>query len=32
MVFSGDPRAAVDHFRRRVCLCCDGERCDDVRP
>ena len=32
IVFSGDPRAAVAHFRGRACLRGDGARCDDVRP
>jgi Fe-S cluster assembly ATP-binding protein len=31
IVFSGGPREAVDRFRGRACVRCDGEACDDVR-
>jgi Fe-S cluster assembly ATP-binding protein len=31
IVFSGSPRDAVDHFRGRTCVRCDGESCDYVR-
>jgi Fe-S cluster assembly ATP-binding protein len=31
IIFSGSPREAVDHFRRRTCVRCDGEVCDYVR-
>jgi Fe-S cluster assembly ATP-binding protein len=31
IVFSGRPREAVDHFRGRTCVRCDGESCDYVR-
>lgn len=32
IVFSGGPREAVDHFRGRTCVRCDGEVCGYVRP
>jgi len=32
IIFSGSPREAVDHFRGRTCVRCDGELCDYVRP
>lgn len=32
IIFSGSPRDAVDHFRRRTCIRCDGEVCHYVRP
>ncbi|MEQ1655896.1 MAG: ATP-binding cassette domain-containing protein [Nitrospira sp.] len=32
IIFSGSPRKAVDHFRGRTCVRCDGEVCNDVRP
>ena len=32
IVFSGSPREAVDHFRGRTCVRCDGEVCGYVRP
>lgn len=32
IVFSGNPREAVDHFRGRSCVRCDGEVCGYVRP
>ncbi|GMV48466.1 ATP-binding cassette domain-containing protein [Nitrospirales bacterium NOB] len=32
IVFSGGPREAVDHFRGRSCVRCDGEICGYVRP
>lgn len=32
IIFSGSPREAVDHFRRRTCVRCDGEVCNYVRP
>lgn len=32
IIFSGSPREAVDHFRRRTCIRCDGEECQYVRP
>lgn len=32
IVFSGNPREAVDHFRGRTCVRCDGEVCGYVRP
>lgn len=31
IVFSGSPRDAVDHFRGRTCVRCDGEACHYVR-
>ncbi len=31
IIFSGSPREAVDHFRRRTCVRCDGEVCNYVR-
>lgn len=31
IVFSGQPRAAVDHFRGRACVRCDGEVCGHAR-
>jgi Fe-S cluster assembly ATP-binding protein len=31
IVFSGPPREAVDHFRGRTCVRCDGETCHYVR-
>ena len=31
IVFSGSPREAVDHFRGRSCVRCDGEVCNYVR-
>ncbi|MBA5874366.1 MAG: ATP-binding cassette domain-containing protein [Nitrospira sp. CR1.2] len=32
IVFSGNPRETVDHFRGRSCVRCDGEVCRYVRP
>jgi Fe-S cluster assembly ATP-binding protein len=32
IIFSGSPRDAVDHFRGRACVRCDGEVCGYVRP
>jgi len=32
IIFSGSPRQAVDHFRGRTCVRCDGEVCNYVRP
>ncbi len=32
IIFSGSPREAVDHFRGRTCVRCDGEMCNYVRP
>ena len=32
IIFSGSPREAVAHFRRRTCVRCDGEVCNYVRP
>lgn len=32
IIFSGSPHEAVDHFRGRTCVRCDGEVCDYVRP
>jgi len=32
IIFSGSPRDAVDHFRGRTCVRCDGEICNYVRP
>jgi Fe-S cluster assembly ATP-binding protein len=32
IIFSGSPREAVDHFRGRTCVRCDGEVCGYVRP
>jgi Fe-S cluster assembly ATP-binding protein len=32
IIFSGSPREAVDHFRRRTCVRCNGEMCTYVRP
>lgn len=32
IIFSGSPREAVDHFRERTCVRCDGEMCNYVRP
>jgi Fe-S cluster assembly ATP-binding protein len=32
IIFSGSPREAVDHFRGRTCVRCDGEVCSYVRP
>ncbi len=32
IIFSGGPREAVDHFRGRTCVRCDGEVCGYVRP
>jgi Fe-S cluster assembly ATP-binding protein len=32
IIFSGSPRDAVDHFRGRACVRCDGEECHYVRP
>lgn len=32
IIFSGNPREAVDHFRGRTCVRCDGEVCNYVRP
>ena len=32
IIFSGSPREAVDHFRGRTCVRCDGEVCTYVRP
>jgi len=31
IIFSGNPREVVDHFRGRTCVRCDGEACDYVR-
>lgn len=31
IIFSGSPREAVDHFRGRTCVRCDGEACNYVR-
>lgn len=31
IIFSGSPREAVNHFRGRTCVRCDGEVCDYVR-
>lgn len=31
IIFSGGPREAVDHFRGRTCVRCDGEVCHYVR-
>jgi len=31
IIFSGSPREAVDHFRGRACVRCDGEVCNYVR-
>ena len=31
IIFSGGPREAVDHFRARTCVRCDGEVCNYVR-
>lgn len=31
IIFSGSPRDAVDHFRGRTCVRCDGEVCNYVR-
>jgi len=31
IIFSGSPREAVDHFRGRTCVRCDGEVCNYVR-
>jgi Fe-S cluster assembly ATP-binding protein len=31
IIFSGGPREAVDHFRARTCVRCDGEACNYVR-
>ena len=31
IIFSGAPREAVDHFRGRTCVKCDGESCNYVR-
>jgi Fe-S cluster assembly ATP-binding protein len=31
IIFSGGPREAVDHFRGRTCVRCDGEACNYVR-
>jgi Fe-S cluster assembly ATP-binding protein len=31
IIFSGNPREAVDHFRGRACVRCDGEVCNYVR-
>ena len=31
IIFSGGPREAVDHFRGRTCVRCDGELCNYVR-
>lgn len=31
IIFSGGPREAVDHFRGRACVRCDGEVCNYVR-
>jgi Fe-S cluster assembly ATP-binding protein len=31
IVFSGTPREAVDHFRERSCVRCDGEICNYVQ-
>jgi ABC-type multidrug transport system ATPase subunit len=30
IIFSGDPREAVDHSRERTCVRCDGETCQYV--
>jgi Fe-S cluster assembly ATP-binding protein len=32
VIFSGSPREAVDHFRGRACVRCDGEVCGYVQP
>ena len=32
IIFSGSPSEAVDHFRGRSCVRCDGEVCGYVRP
>jgi Fe-S cluster assembly ATP-binding protein len=32
IIFSGSPREAVDHFRGRTCVRCDGEVCGYIRP
>jgi Fe-S cluster assembly ATP-binding protein len=32
IIFSGSPHEAVDHFRGRTCVRCDGQACDYVRP
>jgi Fe-S cluster assembly ATP-binding protein len=32
IIFSGSPHEAVDHFRGRTCVRCDGQVCDYVRP
>lgn len=32
IIFSGSPREAIDHFRGRTCVRCDGEVCGYVRP
>ncbi len=32
IIFSGSPHKAVDHFRGRTCVRCDGQVCDYVRP
>jgi Fe-S cluster assembly ATP-binding protein len=31
IIFSGSPHEAVDHFRGRTCVRCDGQVCDYVR-
>jgi Fe-S cluster assembly ATP-binding protein len=31
IIFSGSPREAVDHFRGRTCVRCDGDTCSYVR-
>jgi Fe-S cluster assembly ATP-binding protein len=31
IIFSGGPREAVDHFRGRTCVRCDGQVCNYVR-
>jgi len=31
IIFSGSPREAVDHYRGRTCVRCDGEVCNYVR-
>jgi Fe-S cluster assembly ATP-binding protein len=31
IVFTGNPREVVDHFRGRTCVRCDGEICNYVR-
>lgn len=31
IIFTGHPREAVDHFRGRLCVRCDGETCNYVR-